>query len=232
MSIACTDESAIDELCGQLEAKYPGTTVHTGANLSFLGMLLDFSIKHKVRVTMPNYEDAAITESVVTTTAKIPAGDDLFEDYADSPPISSSDQKLFHSRVMRLLYLAKRTRLTILTAVSHLASLVASPNQRDWSKLTRIFGYLLYTKGRGIGLSCDSTVGILCWIDASHAVHSNMRSQVGVVVSLRVSGGGPIMCESSKLRLNTKSSHESELVALSDNSPNVFWCRVLDRPGL
>jgi len=59
----------------------------------------------------------------------------------------------------------------------------------------------------------------------SHAVHSNMRSQGGMVVSLEGSGEGTILC--SKLRLSTKSSHEGELVALSDNTPNVFWCREL-----
>ena len=72
-------------------------------------MLLDFSAKHKIR-SYPNYEEAAISESGVTTTARTLAGDDLFEDYPDSPSISVADQRLFHSRVMRLLYVAKRTR--------------------------------------------------------------------------------------------------------------------------
>jgi ABC-type transport system involved in Fe-S cluster assembly fused permease/ATPase subunit len=49
-----------------------------------------------------------------------------------------------------------------------------------------------------------------------------MRSQSGCVIGI---GLGPIYAKSSAQKLNTKSSTESELVALSDNTSQVIWCR-------
>ena len=44
---------------------------------------------------------------------------------------------------------------------------------------------------------------IFTWVDASYAVHHNMKIQNGVVISM---GLGVTHCISSKQKLNTKSS--------------------------
>ena len=61
------------------------------------------------------------------------------------------------------------------------------------------------------------------WVDASYAVHDNMKSHTGGAFSL---GQGALMCKSTKQKLNTKSSTEAEVVGLSDYLPNVIWARM------
>ena len=51
------------------------------------------------------------------------------------------------------------------------------------------------------------------WVDASYAVHPNMRSHTGATITL---GKGSLFSKSSKQKLNTRSSTEAELVGVND----------------
>ena len=65
----------------------------------------------------------------------------------------------------------------------------------------------------GINLESSAPSGIKAFIDASYGVHADGKSHSALVSSL---GYGPIATSSSKQKIVTKSSTESELVALSD----------------
>ena len=56
-------------------------------------------------------------------------------------------------------------------------------------------------------------------IDASFGCHENGKSHTGICISL---GNGPVFVRSVKQKIVTKSSTESELVALSDISNDAF----------
>lgn len=58
------------------------------------------------------------------------------------------------------------------------------------------------------------------YIDASYAVHPDMRSHTGIFITL---GKGPVFIGSSKQKLNAKSSTEAEIKALSDKMGDVIW---------
>jgi hypothetical protein len=58
------------------------------------------------------------------------------------------------------------------------------------------------------------------WVDASYAVHDDMKSHTGGAVSF---GRGAIMSKSTKQKLNTKSSTKAELVGASDYLPYPIW---------
>ena len=67
------------------------------------------------------------------------------------------------------------------------------------------------------------TSGTLKWhVDASFAVHTNMRRHTGV--GLMLGRGFPII-SSIKQMLNTKSSTESKLVVVDDMMPSILWTR-------
>ena len=61
------------------------------------------------------------------------------------------------------------------------------------------------------------------WVDASYAVHKDMKRHTGGVISF---GRGAIVSKSSKQKLNTKSSTEAELVGASDFLPSSIWTRM------
>ena len=59
-------------------------------------------------------------------------------------------------------------------------------------------------------------------IDASYAVHNNMKSHTGASLSL---GCGTLLSLSCKQKLVTKSSTEAELVGVDDAMTFVMWAR-------
>ena len=59
-------------------------------------------------------------------------------------------------------------------------------------------------------------------MDASFAIHDDMRSRTGSVTSL---GHGAIYCPSTKQKIGTSSSKEAELVGVAESLPKILWCR-------
>ena len=60
------------------------------------------------------------------------------------------------------------------------------------------------------------------WVNISFAVHTNMKSWMGMLMSL---GAGSIHAGSVKQKINTSSSTHAELVGVSDALPKILWCR-------
>jgi hypothetical protein len=192
-------------------------TVH-----SYLGMCWDYSIPGCCKVTMPGYTSELLQTARTKGTASSPAAPHLFT-VRDTIEILNPDIKEeFHTLVAKALYLAKRTRPDILLPVSFLSTRVQAPNIDDWSKLQRLFKYINATPEFGIVLEGSKTPIVETYIDASYGVHSDFRSHSGMIVSM---GGAPIDSKSTKQKINTKSSAEAELIALSDMCSRVIWCR-------
>jgi hypothetical protein len=89
-------------------------------------------------------------------------------------------------------------------------------------KLQRVMRYINGTRKLGLKLSHNSSATINAYIDASYGVHTDYRSHTGMVITL---GSGGTDIRSTKQKLNTKSSTEAELVALSDMCGKVIWHR-------
>ena len=67
------------------------------------------------------------------------------------------------------------------------------------------------------------------WIDASFAVHDDMKGHTGGTMSFRK---GVLHAKSSKQKLNTKSSTETELVGVSEYIPYTIWMKCFTRTRL
>jgi hypothetical protein len=97
---------------------------------------------------------------------------------------------------------------------------VSTPDIDDLGKLKRVMRYLRDTKDLALTLEASGDGVIRWWVDASFAVHPNMRNHTGAVSSL---GKGAVYGMSSKQKINTKSSCEAELVGVDDALPTVLW---------
>jgi hypothetical protein len=70
-------------------------------------------------------------------------------------------------------------------------------------------------------LSANGTSIIKWWVDGSHGVHFDMRGHTGGgMASL---GKGALMSTSTRQKVNTRSSTETELVAADDMMPQIMW---------
>ena len=150
-----------------------------------------------------------------------PAHKDLFTTYdGTSKVLDMKKSDLFHSIVAKLLYVMKRARPDIEPTIAFLMTRVSKSNERDWFKLKRLLGFIKHTIDDPRIIGATSLKDLYTWIDASYAVHHDMRGHTGGTMSM---GLGIIHAKSSKQKLNVKSSTECEIVGASEYVPYNIW---------
>ena len=94
-------------------------------------------------------------------------------------------------------------------SVAFLTTRVKIPDEDNWGKLKRVLKYLNGTKYLKLRLTVDNLVVLKWYVDGSHNVHWDCKGHGGAVFSL---GQGATSSYSRKLKLNMRSSTETELV--------------------
>ena len=120
MLITALHESRVDDVIQQIEIIYPGLTKHRGKVLNYIGMTFDFTKEGSVKITMQGFvQDLIEGCKDMPRTANTPAQSHLFT-VLDECDLALPDnlRERFHSITAKLLYLSKRTRPEILTAVA------------------------------------------------------------------------------------------------------------------
>ena len=103
---------------------------------------------------------------------------------SESVPIEKEKSDSFHKIVMQLQYLSQRGRPDLQTAVSSLCKRVSAPNEDENIKLTRVMRYLQSTKNLKLKLESDGSAVIRWRVDASYAVHPDMKVHTGGTMSM------------------------------------------------
>ena len=125
-----------------------------------LGMNLDFSVPGEVKITMISYVKGMITDfskyDSSDKTAPTPAGVNLFKVDPNCAIISEELATVYHNMTAKALFLTKRARPNISTAVAFLTTRVKKPDVHDWMKLVRLMKYLKVTPELPLILRADS----------------------------------------------------------------------------
>jgi hypothetical protein len=145
---------------------------------------------------------------------------EIFEVNAAAEKLDETKEEFFHHVVAQLLFVCKRARPDIQTAVAFLCTRVQYPDVDDYKKLVRVIKYLRKTKDMPLRLEAESLKIAKWWVDASYAVHPDMKSHTGGVFSL---GRGGIYGTSTRQRINAKSSTEAELIGVAEVLPQILW---------
>jgi hypothetical protein len=211
--------------------------INRGKVHKYLGMTLDFTTRGQVKISMVDYvkditsawEKACNSVDDGFTVVKrgrkgraSAAPDDLFKVNEDSVKLNQEMATSFHNIVAKALYLVKRARPDASVTIAFLTTRVREPDLDDWRKLEHLVEYFKTTTEMPLILGGNSS-GILNWyIDASFAVHPNMRGHTGGGLTL---GRGFPIVSSTKQKLNTRSSTESKLVGVDDMMLSILWTR-------
>lgn len=211
--ITSTDESHAQRAVEILRKRYGELSVNEGNQHSYLGMMIDFDRKARlVNIGMSKYIEDILDIMWDGGSAASPAALNLFN--TDKGTLLDKEKSHeFHSRVARILYLAKRVRPDLLLTVSFLSSRVQLATTQDWDKLMRLVRYLACTKAEQLTLGADRPYRVIVYIDSSFAVHSDGKGQTGVFLTF---GRGAIYACSEKQRFVARSSCECELYGDSD----------------
>jgi hypothetical protein len=116
--------------------------------MDYLGMTLDYTTKGKITISMYEYIEKMLTElpSDMNGVSKIPAAGHLFNINPDATKLPEDKAQLFHHLVAKLLYLCRRTRQDLQTAVAFLCTRVKEPDEDDYKKLIKVMQYIRNTK--------------------------------------------------------------------------------------
>jgi hypothetical protein len=229
LKISHVDKSVVDEVIVMLEDTFgreAPLSKSRGKIHDYLGMILDYSNDGELVINMIPYVKMVL-ESIpeeMKGRATTPSAKYLYQVNNVNPTYLEQDKsELFHSLTMELYYLAQRGRPDILQAVSFLSTRVQKPDVDDYKKLARVLKYLQVTMDLVLRLSMDDSATIRWWVDASYAVHPNMRGQTGTTMSM---GQGSVYSASMKQKLVTRSSTECELVGVHDVMPQIEWTQL------
>ena len=206
-----------------VESQYTEVTRHRGSSLDYIGMNMD--INHdigRVELSMIGFVEEVLALMPRTRSATSPAGEGLFH-ISGGPLLSPQKSKLFYSVVYMLLYLAKRARPDILLPVQFLTCRVTKSTEEDFIKLQRVTNYMHCSRDLKLRFNFGECVDLICYVDASHAVHDDYKSHTGVVLS--INGRSMVHTRSTKQSTNGMSSTESELIAVSDALPQIIFVK-------
>jgi hypothetical protein len=129
---------------------------------------------------------------------------------------------LYQQIVGSLIYLSNKTRPDIAYTVGMLARHMKEPTKHDYDLSKRVMRYLNGTKN--LKLIYNKIETIAGYSDASYAENDDRTSTCGYVFMMN---GGAISWKSTKQKIVTLSSMESEYVALTDAAKEGLFLKQL-----
>jgi hypothetical protein len=198
-----------------------------GKRHEYLGMVLDFTQPGKVMIDMTDYvkkmtEDFFDEYPEEFKKAKYPWDDKLFIVNPNSPRLDKNKAETFHTYTAKGLFAGKRGRQDMGPVIAFLTTRVQQPTKQDWTKLVQMLRFLSATKDDKPTFEMNRMNIIEWYLDASFAVHPDMKSHTGATMTL---GKGAIQTISTKQKINSRSSTEAELVSIDDIIAKVIWTR-------
>ena len=218
-----TSKALTAELKKAVVDRYGDARFDDGEVLNYIGMTITQPHNGTIIVKQKEYIKKIVQDAGVTKTHISPNHPNLMtrKDKSKVQPLSRQGQTRYLSLLMSAMFLAKRTRPEILTAVCILAGRVQNPDNQDMIFLLRIFEYLNGSMDIGIRYS-PGDLKLTYWIDASYSLHHDSRGHSGIMATLG-RNNAPIYVKSQKQKLNTRSSTESELVATDEGVLHLLW---------
>ena len=219
--LTSVSEEVLERALTELKKFFLEVKSSEGTDLDYVSLEIDYGGKQSVTVSMSKYITECLAEWGGNGISSTPNRHDLF-DNDDTNVLSDTDREVFHHRVAKLLYLAKRVRPDILLPISFLAGRVTCCTERDGKALDQVYRYLNGARDLCLVYPKSVPAQFEAFVDASFGIHCDGTSRTGIVMAV---SGVMVSCFSLRQRIVTKSSTEAELVALSDGAGYVLWMR-------
>ena len=229
------EEAVVDDLIQKIDNKFPGLVVQKGPKLDFLGMELLFRDDKKVDIGTVTFLKKMVEEFEEETNIEIkrsyvtPAASWLFK-VKESAVLCDKFTTFFRKYVMKILWASKRSRPDLETTMGFLTTRVKEPTKDDWHKLIRLMSFIKDTADDVRTIGADNLHHLMTLIDSAHSVHEkDMRGHTGMVTTM---GTGVLDTKSSKQKMNTKSSTETEFIGTSEGlTKPIFRCYFMEGQG-
>jgi hypothetical protein len=198
--------------------------MHIGKKHGNLGVDMESNNDGIFDISMIKYLQNLMEDfpEVITGRASTPAADHLFSvrDKKEAITLEEEQALVSHHTVAQLLFMSTKARQDIQTAVTFLTMRVKTPDKDNWGKLKQVLKYLNGTKYLKQKLSINN-LGMLKWyVDGCYNVHWDYKGQGGPVFTM---GKGATSIYSRKMKVNTRSSTETELITADMIMLEMLW---------
>ena len=240
LKVSHADPEANNELIEKLRLLHDSgegkMKVIRGKAHEHLGIEFDYRTKGEAKINIMQCLKKMLKDFPEETmkTSSTPAQAWLFKVREDDAHILLTQEKAesFHTQVAKLLFACKRARPDMQTVVAFLTTRVKQPDEEDWKKLMRVMECIKGSIGLVLTLSAkQNEMKILDWhVDRAHQSHQDLRGCTGAVMTL---GKGGDCNGSTKQKMSTRSSTETELVGSYDMLPQAMWTKkILGAQGM
>jgi hypothetical protein len=236
------------ELKDLLDNQYGEVSIKDDSILTYLGMVISKDeSNHDIIITQPAYVEKILQQvklndmrSVSTPIAIDRTGINVvrarskvyvmsrrkskFKSKKSQKKGFSVDKTFYLQLVGSLNYLVQLTRPDLSYALSVVAQKCSMPTQLDLQRVKRIYKYIELTKSYGIRFTSDNDFRLICHVDASFNCYPDGRGHYGYCFSIGLNNG-VFYAKSSKMKLTTLSSTETELVALCEATKEAISIR-------
>ena len=130
-----------------------------------------------------------------------PAKSILFDVNPKAARVTEQKMAVFRSIVMKLLHVAKRVRIDILTTVLFLTTRQGVIDIDDWRKLKRLVQYVKCTIDMSLILGAKDLSKFYTFVDVAYATNCDRMSHTGECITF---SRGTVHAKSSKQKLNAK----------------------------
>ena len=219
------DPAVVTDIIGKFDKAYATIdklTIRRGKVHEYLGMTIDFNTKGEVRLSMYDMIQKLINllPNDMIGEKNTAAPSNLFDTSDDETATLLKDKvkDLFHTITATTLFIS-RVRSDLKLGTGFCCTRVKKPNEHDYIKLSHMMKYLQKYKFLPTILRTEGN-GVSIYLDGSYATHSDMKGHSGEFVT---EGKGGVYSSSTKQKLNTLSSTESEIVTVGEKLPKSIW---------
>ena len=229
LKMTCVDKGAVlamEQILRKVYGQFRTTQVPI---VSYLGMTWDYSETGYVKVSQAGMIQDVVTareethKDRGTKLARIPhspGAPHLFDRTPDCKLLNAKDAEKYHSDTATIAWICSRATPSLTTVLGELSKRVKGPSCEDDKKLDRVISFAKYVRDVPLRLKADLPPRVTVSIDAAFANRDDMKSTTGMCVTL---GVGFFITSSKVQKLNSKSSTEAEIIAVSDGMNIPLW---------
>ena len=157
-----------------------------GHRHDYLAMTMDYSSPGVLKLDMTKYVKSMVDEfpNPLKETGMYPWTNSLFNVDPKSKKLDDERASIFHTFVMKGMFLCKRARQDIQPGIAFLLTRTSAPTEQDWTKLVKLMVFLKVTQDEVAKMKADNTQMVKWGVDASFAVHADYKSHTGATMSL------------------------------------------------
>ena len=229
LKMTCVDKSAVLEMEQILLKIYGQFRTTQGPIVSYLGLTWDYSEIGYVKVSQSGMIQDIVARrekfhadrgTKLTGIPKSPAPPYLFDRTPDGTRLTPKEGEQFWTDTASLAWASTRAHPALVTAIGELSRHVTDPTTEDSGKLDRAISFAKSVRDVPLRLKTTLPPRVTVSIDAAFANRNDMRSTSGTCVTL---GVGYFIASSKIQKLNSKSSTEAEIIAVSDGMNIPLW---------